>query len=81
MNFPGFEDCDQYVIELVGAKEYLLELEMAGVEALNPRPLLYPPDNPEETLRAMIEQTRREITDYRHKLTECAERYLIEKGW
>jgi hypothetical protein len=77
----GFEDCDQYASDLMRAKEYLLELETSGVEALNPRPLPYPPENPEETLRAVIEQTRREITDYRHKLTDCAQRYLAQKGW
>jgi hypothetical protein len=81
VDLPGFEDCDQYSIELVRAKEYLLELESSGVEALNPPPLPYPPENPEETLRAVIEQTRREIADYRQKLKECAERYLAEKGW
>ena len=81
MDVPGFEDCDQYVVELVRAKEYLLELETSGVEALNPRPLPSPPDNPEETLRAVIERTRDEIADYRRKLTECAKRYLAEKGW
>ena len=77
----GFEECDQYTIELVRAKEYLLDLETLGVEALNPRPLPYPPENPEETLRAVIEQTQREIADYRRKLTECAKRYLDAKGW
>ena len=61
----GFEDCDQYASDLMRAKEYLLELETSG----------------EETLRAVIEQTRREIADYRHKLTDCAQRYLAEKGW
>ena len=63
------------------AKEYLLDLETSGVEALNPRPLPYPPENPEETLHAVIEQTRREIADYRRKLTECAQQYLTQKGW
>ena len=66
---------------LIQAKENLADLEENGVEALNPRPLPYPPDNPEETLRATIEQKRREIVDYRRKLTECAQRYLAEKGW
>jgi len=77
----GFEDCDQFVVDLITAKEYLADLEASGIEALNRRPLPYPPDNPEETLRAMIEQTRREIVDYRRKLTERAQRYLVEKGW
>ena len=77
----GFEDCDQYASDLLRAKEYLLELETSGIEALNPPPLPYPPENPEETLQAVIEQTRREIGDYRRKLTECAQRYLAEKGW
>jgi hypothetical protein len=76
----AFVECDQYVLELIQAKEFLADLEDAGVEALNPRPLPYPPENPEETLRAVIEQTRREIDDYRRKLTECAQRYLAEKG-
>lgn len=70
MDFPGFEDCDQYSIELLRAKEYLLDLETSGVEALNPRPLPYPPDNPEQTLRAKIEQTRRELTKPRHQVVE-----------
>jgi len=60
-------------------QEYLLDLETSGVEALNPRPLPNPPDNPEETLRAMIEQTQWKIADYRRKLTDCAQRYLAEK--
>ncbi len=77
----GFEECDQYSIELMQAKEYLLELETSGIEALNPRPLPYPPGNPEEALRAKIEQTRQEIADYRRKLMDCAKRYLDEKGW
>ena len=77
----GFEECDQYVADLMQAKEYLADLEASGVEALNPRPLPYPPENPEENLRATIEKTRQKIVDYRRKLTECAQRYLAEKGW
>src|SRR4051794_23604729 len=77
----GFEDCDQYASDLMRAKESLLDLESSGVAALNPRRLPSPPDNPEEVLRAVIEQTQREIADYRRQLTECAKRYLAEKGW
>jgi acetyl-CoA carboxylase carboxyltransferase component len=66
---------------LIQAKEFLAYLEENGVEALNPRPLPCPPENPEETLRATVEQTRREIVNYRRKLTDCANRYLAEKGW
>ncbi len=81
MDLPGFEDCDEYAIELMRAKEYLLKLETSGIEALNPPPLPTPPSNPEETLHAVIERTRQEIADYRRKLTDCAKRYLDEKGW
>jgi hypothetical protein len=77
----GYEECDQYSRELIQAMDLLADLEENGVEALNPRPLPYPPNNPEETLRAKIEQTRREIADYRRLLTDCANRYLEEKGW
>jgi hypothetical protein len=77
----AFAECDQYSIGLVQAKELLAALEKNGVEALNPRPSPYPPENPEETLRAKIVQTRREIADYRCLLTDCAKRYLEEKGW
>ena len=77
----AFAECDQYSIALIQAKELLADLEENGVAALNHRPLPNPPENPEETLRAKIEQTRREIDDYRRKLMDCANRYLEEKGW
>ena len=77
----AFAECDEYSIALIQAKELLADLEENGVAALNPRPLPFPPENPEETLRAKIEQTRREIDDYRRKLMDCANRYLEEKGW
>jgi hypothetical protein len=77
----AFAECDQYSFALIQAKELLADLEENGVAVLNPRPLPYPTDNPEETLRAKIEQTRREIDGYRRKLTDCAKRYLEEKGW
>ena len=70
----AFAECDQYSIALIQAKELLADLEENGVAAMNPRPLPFPPENP-------IEQTRREIDDYRRKLMDCANRYLEEKGW
>ena len=77
----AFAECDEDPLALIQAKELLADLEENGVAALNPRPLPYPPENPEGTLRAKIEQTRREIDDYRRLLTDCAKRYLEEKGW
>jgi hypothetical protein len=77
----AFAECDEYSIALIQAKELLAGLEENGVAAFNPRPLPYPPENSEETLRAKIEQTRREIADYRRRLMDCANRYLEAKGW
>jgi hypothetical protein len=77
----AFAECDQYSLALIQAKELLADLEENGVAALNPQPLPYPPENPEETLRAKIAQTRQEIADYRRLLADCANRYLEAKGW
>jgi hypothetical protein len=75
----AFAECDQYSLALIQAKELLADLEENGVAALNPRPLPYPPEKAEETLRATIEQTRREIADYRCLLMDCANRYLEKR--
>ena len=77
----GFEECDDYSRDLIQAKDRLADLEQNGIEGLNPRPLPYPPENPAETLRATIEQTRKEIADLHRKLMDCARRYLDAKGW